>query len=63
MKANVLYFAVAFLNHDVIFEECLDGTDECQPREPWAYSWNGNMRCACEYRGFPVRPSIYLHGF
>ena len=32
MKADVPYFAVAFLDHDIILEECLDGTDEFQPR-------------------------------
>ena len=32
MKADVAYFAVAFFNHDIILEECLDGTDEFQPR-------------------------------
>ena len=63
MKADVPYFAVAFLNHGIILEECLDGTDEYQTREPWAYRWNGNLRRACEYRGFSVKRSIYLHGF
>lgn len=56
------YFAVAFFNHDIILEECLDGTDERQPREPWAYSWDGNLGWAREYRGFLVKRSSYLHG-
>ena len=38
------YFTVAFVNHDIILEECRDTTDEGQPRKPRANSWNVNLR-------------------
>jgi hypothetical protein len=60
MKGDAQYFAVAFLHHDVILGECLDSTDECQSREPWAYSGDGNLRRLCEYRDLPLKRSICL---
>lgn len=57
------YFTVAFLDHDIILEDSLDGTDECQSREPWAYSWDGNLGWAYEYRGFLLNRFISLRGF
>ena len=54
-EEKVSYFTVALLNHGIILEDCLDGTDGCQPRKPRAYRRNGDLGWAREYRDFPMK--------